>query len=142
MKSIIRTILFFSFIALSTTAAYACECEIMKASKKLRQAKAVFVGEAVAIENNKKSERATFFIKFKVERYWKGAKKKFITVAGMPGTVGPCGLAVVIGEKYLIYAFGSEENHLEASFCESWRLDRAADDLALLGKGKTLKPNE
>lgn len=66
MKNLIRTILLLTFIALTASAIYPCECEIMKPSKKLRKAKAVFVGEVVEIERNYKGERAMVAVKFKV----------------------------------------------------------------------------
>ncbi len=130
--------LFFSFTAPAT---YSCVCEIMKPGKKLQEAKAVFVGEAVEIGGNDKSDWATVAVKFKVDRYWKGVKEEFVTVVGAPASVGACGLPVEIGKKYLIYAFELDKDQLETSFCSSRRLDGAEDDLAIIGKGKNLKIN-
>jgi hypothetical protein len=142
MKNLFRTVLLLTFVALSASAVYPCVCEIMKPSKKLRKAKAVFIGEVVEIGRNDKSEQASVAVKFKVERYWKGVKEQFVTVVGAPAAAGACGLPVEIGKKYLIYAFKMEEGQLETSFCDSRWIDRATEDLAFLGKGKELKPKE
>ena len=142
MKNIIRTILLLTFVALSATAVYPCSCEFWKPSKKLRKAKVVFVGEAIEIGSNDKSSWATVSVKFKVERYWKGVKEQFVTVVGAPGAAGACGLPVEIGKKYLIYAFKMDEDQLETSFCASRWLERAEEDLAVIGKGKELKLKE
>jgi hypothetical protein len=139
MKNLIRTALVLTFVALSASAVYPCECEIMKPSKKLRKAKAVFIGEVVEIGRNDKSEWATVAVKFKVEQYWKGVKEQFVTVVGAPAAAGACGLPVKVGTKYLIYAFKMDEEQLETSFCDSRWLERATEDLAVLGKGKWLK---
>lgn len=142
MKNLFRTILLLTFVGLSASAVYPCVCEIVKPEKKLRKAKAVFIGEVVEIGRNDKPEWAAVAVKFKVERYWKGVKEEFITVVGAPATAGACGLPVEMGEKYLIYAFKMDEDRLETSFCDSRRLELAKDDLAFLGKGKVLKSKE
>lgn len=142
MKNLIRTILLLIFVGLSASAVYPCVCEIMKPEKKLRKAKAVFIGEVVEIGSNDKPEWATVAVKFKIERYWKGVKEELITVVGAPTTAGACGLPVKMGEKYLIYAFKMDEDQFQSDFCASRRLELAADDLAFLGKGKVLKSKE
>ena len=139
MKNFIRTALLLTFVALTASAVYPCQCEIMKPSKKLRKAKAVFVGEVLEIGRNDKSEWATVAVKFKVERYWKGEKEQYVTVVGAPSAAGTCGLPVELGKKYLIYAFKSE-GQLETSFCVSRSLENATEDLTIIGRGKELKP--
>lgn len=141
MKNLIRTVLLLTFIGLSASAVYPCECEIIKPSKKLRKAKVVFIGQVVEIGRNDKSQQATVAVKFKVERYWKGVKEQFITVVGAPASAGACGLPVKMGEKYLIYAFKNGDE-FETSFCDSRWLELATEDLAVLGKGKELKLKE
>ena len=138
-RNLIRTVLLFTFVALTASAVYPCQCEIMKPSKKLRKAKVVFVGEVVEIGRNDKSEWATVSVKFKVERYWKGEKEQYVTVVGAPSAAGACGLPVELGKKYLIYAFKSE-GQLETSFCVSRSLENATEDLTIIGRGKELKP--
>lgn len=139
MKHLVRTILLLTFFALSASAVYPCQCEIWKPSEKLRKAKVVFVGEVVEIGRNDKSEWATVIVEFKIERYWKGVKQQqYITIGGAPRTAGRCGLPVEVSEKYLIYA-DEIDGQLETSFCTSIELERAAEDLAVIGEGKKLK---
>ena len=120
---------------------YPCTCEFWKPEKKLRKARAVFVGEVVAIGSNDKDRFATVSIKFKVGRYWKGIKEPHITVVSAPGICCTCGLNVSVGLKYLIYAFKTEHDQIETSLCMSAPLDaeRSQDELRVLGKGKILK---
>lgn len=140
MRIFIRTIFLFAFVAFSSTAMYACSCDFWSPSKKLRKAKAVFVGEAVEIGTNDKSAGFPVAIKFKVERYWKGAKQENITIVTTPLACCACALRATVGLKYLIYAFETEEGQLETSLCASIAHDRAADELKVIGKGKKLKP--
>lgn len=139
MKIIVRTVLLLTFLALAASAAYSCECEFASAGKKLRRSKSVFVGEVVEIGPNDKSRWATVAVKFKVERFWKGVKEEFIVVVGAPAAAGACGLPVEVGKKYLIYAGRTEDGQLETSFCASRRLENAAEDLTVIGRGKKLK---
>lgn len=138
MKKIIRTVLLLTFVALMASVAYPCQCNIMKASKKLRKAKAVFVGEVIEIGSNDRKDGLTVSVKFKVDRYWKGVKEQFVTVIGYSGAAGACGLPVELNEKYLIYAF-KYEDQLETSFCVSRNLERATEDLSIIGEGKKFK---
>lgn len=139
MKILIKTVILSTIVLLVTLTVYPCECVVMKTEKKLRKAKAVFVGEVVEIGSNEKSEWATVAVRFKVERYWKGIKEQFITVVGVSETAGACGLPVEVGEKYLIYAFKFDEGQLITSFCSSRSLENAKDDLSVIGDGKKLK---
>lgn len=139
MKKILSLLFLGLIFSLTAPAVYPCVCEIMKPGKKLRKAKAVFVGEVVEIGGNDKSEWATVAVKFKVDGYWKGVREQFVTVVGAPASAGTCGLPVEVGKKYLIYAFKIDEDQLETSFCVSRRLDLAEEDLVVIGKGKELK---
>lgn len=139
MKILIRTVLLFTFFTLTASAVYSCTCDIMKPAKKLRKAKAVFIGEVVEIGTTDKSEWATAVAKFQVERYCKGVKERFVIVIGAPAAAGACGLRVEVGKKYLIYAFDMGDGEFETSFCASRAMEQATDDLAVIGKGKSLK---
>jgi hypothetical protein len=132
IKNLIRLVLLSTFVMLTASTVYPCVCDIMSPRKTQRKAKAVFIGEVVEIGENDKKAAA----KFKIERYWKGVKEQFLIVVGDPSSAGACGLPVEIGRKYLIYAFKTGDGELETSFCASRRLDRAAEDLAVIGKGK------
>ena len=139
--------LWFKGILLSVTfvftaaTAYPCTCEIWKPQKKLRKARAVFVGELVAKATNDKDNFATVSLKFQVDRYWKGIKEPFITVVSAPDICCVCGLPVHVGAKYLIYAFDTANGQIETGTCMSATLDaeRSQDELKILGKAKLFK---
>jgi hypothetical protein len=139
MRNLFRTILVFAFVGFSASAVYPCSCEFAKPSKKLREAKAVFVGEVLEIRRNEKDKFADVAIRFKVERRWKGAKDLEITVVSARGICCTCGLPVTVGTKYLIYAYETEEGQIETSLCSSMPLERATEELTELGKGKKPK---
>ncbi len=143
MKHIFRATLLVSFTISAATIVYPCTCEIMKPKKKLKEARAVFIGEVVEIGHNDKDNWATVAVKFKVERYWKGIKESYATVVTAPGVCCTCGLKVELGGKYLIYAFDMENGQMETSLCTSASVEssRSIDELKLLGKGKVLKSN-
>ena len=141
MKPFVRIVLLTCIVAFCAATVYPCSCEVWKPEKKLRKARAVFVGEVVAIGSNDKDSFATVSIKFKVYRYWKGIKEPYISVVSAPGICCTCGLAVSVGLKYLIYAFKTENDQIETSLCMSAPLDadRSQDELRVLGKGKIPK---
>ena len=141
MKRLLRTTSLISFVMFAATIVYPCTCEIMKPSKKLKEARAVFIGEVVEIGHNDKSRWATVAVKFKVEKYWKGVKEPYITVVTAPGICCTCGLKVEAGTRYLIYAFDLEDGQIETSLCTSAPVDSelSIEELKVLGKGKLLK---
>ena len=139
MKVLIRIILLFIFLTLFISIACACDCDTGTPSEKLRTAKVVFVGKVVAIGNNDKDNWATVAIKFKVERYWKGVKEKYITIVSAPGICCTCGLPVTLNAKWLIYASETEVGQLATSICGSISFEYATEDLREIGKGKKLK---
>ena len=128
-------------VAFCAATVYPCSCEFWKPEKKLRKARAVFLGEVVAIGSNEKVSFPSVLIKFKVYRYWKGIKEPYITVISAPGVCCTCGLAVSVGSKYLIYAFKTESDQIETSLCVSAPVDAVTsqEELRVLGKGKTPK---
>ena len=142
MQSIFKTVFVVSFVMLAATVVHPCTCNFMKPEKKLRKARAVFVGEVVAVGSNSEDSWATVAIKFKVEKYWKGVGDPHITVVSAPGICCTCGLKVVSGAKYLIYAFKMENGQLETDLCVSRPVESEVyqEELRVLGKGKLPKP--
>ena len=118
-------------LSLSASVAYACECLPKRSPRgELRQAKAVFVGEVV--EANVGGVRGLF--KFRVERFCKGVKERFVTISSQRGL---CSLSFGVGERWLIYAYGDE---LLTDFCmRTARVGNVAEDMKALGKGKVFK---
>ncbi len=139
MKVLIRIILLFISLTLFASIVYPCDCDTGTPREKLQSAKVVFVGKVVEIGSNDKSPWATVAIKFKVERYWKGVKEKYITVVSAPGICCTCGLPVKLKAKWLIYAFETEEGHLATSICGSMSYEYATEDLRIISKRKNIK---
>lgn len=119
-----------------------CTCEIFGDGTErgmLHYSKAVFVGEVLEVRQATKEEREDgsdlYFVRLRVERYWKGIKTSEIWVgADMYG----CGPNFEVGQKYLVNARGKKR--LSTSICMRTRkLEYAADDLKALGPGKQLK---
>jgi hypothetical protein len=119
---------------------YPCSCEFWSAKKKLRKAKAVFVGEVIrttcqdaSCPDNK--------ITFKVEKYWKGVIEQQVTVLSAPPVCCTCGLKVNEGDRVLVYAYKTGTGEIETSLCSSIRIGNefADKELKVLGKAKTLK---
>ena len=131
-----RSLLLACAILCGAQNAYPCKCAQQSAGRKLKQSEAVFVGEVVAVSRD--TAKRTMAINFKVEEYWKGVTyREVLVVSTLPGP-GSCGLAVEVGEKFLVYA--SRNRQLQTSLCSSRPLKDATDDLKKLGKGKVLKP--
>jgi hypothetical protein len=122
----------------------ACTCELPQPGVKPKQAvtqarekaKAVFSGEVVEIIENPR----VFYVevRFRVESSWKQARTdELILRTGRGG--GDCGYRFEVGEHYLVYAYGSDENRLETNICQrTKKLADAENDLKLLGKARTV----
>ena len=136
MRFILASLLIFSFVVFAANSAHACLCLPLKPRKALKEAKAVFIGKAVEV---KRSEQkfTEFIVKFEVERYWKNVPGPYVTVVtAMPGG-GSCGLRVVEGKSYLIFAYG--EGRIETSICSARAVENATEELKKLGKGKAVE---
>ena len=77
-------------------------------------------------------------VKFRVKSTWKGRLTKRVSVSTGRGH-GDCGYQFEVGQSYLVYAYGSDENSLSTNICQrTARLSESAADIKLLGKGKPL----
>jgi hypothetical protein len=73
-------------------------------------------------------------VRFRVESVWKGKAFQEVTIfTGQGG--GDCGYRFEVGESYLVYAYGSNEN-LSTNICQRTAPRSADGDMKLLGKGK------
>ena len=105
-----RILLAIVFGVLSAPEALACECPVGTHKENFREAKAVFIGEAVSVgthnlSNPKVSDRRLHAVTFKVEKMWKGAKKKEITVLTDSCASMCCLVQFREGAKYLVYVY-------------------------------------
>lgn len=125
----------------------ACTCELPRPGITPKQvvaqardkAKAVFVGKVIELIENPQ----VFYVevKFKVEGSWKQVStNQLVLRTGRGG--GDCGYRFEIGERYLVYAYGSDAMTLETNICQRTRkLADAGEDLKLLGKSKVVNRN-
>jgi hypothetical protein len=121
----------------------ACTCELPSPGKTLKQtiaearhrSKAVFLGTVVAID--KKPGELYMIVKFRTEEFWKGKLSKEVTVfTGLGG--GDCGYKFEIGQRYLVYAYESDNANFGTNICQrTASFSEAAADLKVLGKGKS-----
>ena len=85
----------------------------------------------------------TLVVAFKVEQWWKGEVVPEIILATEQtknsegtGTGGSCDYNFKVDESYLVYAYG-KKNELRTSSCSrTMPLDKAGEDLNVLGEGK------
>ena len=108
------------------------KCAIPKQPAAFEEAAAVFVGEILKEEKN--GDVRSF--EFRVEKYWKGAKREKIRIDVYETTRYQSWFKT--GERYLIYATAaSRKGNLRVVRCSRSRaVSEAADDLKQLGKGK------
>jgi hypothetical protein len=141
-----KKILFLTFIVaallvFTQATAFACSCiEIpepfeQKVKSELKGAKAVLSGMVLQIKD--KPQSFEVFVTIKVERVWKGSVSKEVIITTENNNGVFCGYPFKVGESYLVYADGSDENNLTTSHClRNLELQKAAEDLKILGKGK------
>ena len=100
----------------------------------MKDARAVFSGRVLEI--NDKPQSREVFVKIKVEKSWKG---NFFEEATVTTERSPteCGYPFEVGKSYLVYANGSDESNLITGLClRNTELQKATDELKILGKGK------
>ena len=122
-------------IEVSSGEVLACRCGKPPIEKSFQTATAIFSGEVVKVD----FFRATL----KVKKMWKGKPaKEIIMLTGT--TLSPegyyisssCDYGYILGEKHLIYAYGSE-GELKSHFCSRSRLlEYAGDEIKELDKLK------
>jgi hypothetical protein len=152
MRLVVRMVLALGLLVIITSAVYACSCEIPDRSKAFKQAKAIFIGQVIEINQVKYQEDKpdglfyAYTIKFKVERYWKGNKTSEVVVLSDQGLL-PCHTSkFIVGKRYLVYAYGKKL--LAPINCNRSRaVEDASEDLEKLGKGReplhtTSRPTE
>lgn len=102
----------------------------------LEQATAVFAGKVTSINQ---TEAYNLQITFQVSQTWKGEAEKTLVV-DTPLNSAMCGIYFEIGEKYLVYAYG-DENQLSTNLCSRTKLtSQAEEDLLMLGGGQLPTP--
>lgn len=136
------TLLVFSLpFVLQTPVVFACSCvQPDSPLTSLSEAEAVFAGQVTDIDvpagitfSSLDPVKATF----SVSQSWKGSIEKIITVSTPRGSAS-CGFGFEMGQEYLVYAYGND-NDLQVSLCSRTNLlAQAGDDLSALGQGEII----
>jgi hypothetical protein len=101
----------------------------------LEEAHAVFAGEVVSIEPVDDDPSEQFdAVTFAVDRTWKGVESSPVTIETHQDE-GICGYPFEQGESYLVYAYGADAFMTTALYHRTTQLDRADEDLEVLGEG-------
>lgn len=100
----------------------------------LKASNAVFIGKALS--ETKDGDVRTF--EFQVEKYWKGASRRNITVSFRETPRYQAWF--MVGEEYLVFARAGDDGKLYDARCSGTKLlSQAAYDVKRLGKAKTPK---
>lgn len=108
------------------------KCRVLSLKEAYQDSKAVFVGEIIKVVEDGDVKTFTF----RVEKNWKGADKEEIEINARQTMRYQAWFEV--GEKYLVYARGSEKDDKlwEKRCSRSKRLADAAEDIAELERAK------
>ena len=140
MKQLISIIALVIAIGFGSVEAIACTCDLPPLHQSQRQlvttarksSRAVFSGVVLRIDEADYSVRVTF----KVDAFWKGPLPSEVIVTTGSGR-GDCGYEFAVGDRYLVYAYGSDLTNLNTNICQRTALYAdAAGDLKVLGKAK------
>jgi hypothetical protein len=106
-----RRILFsLVLVGINATVAVACECPFGTHKENFKWARAIFIGEAISVGksklyNPKISDAPLYAITFRVEKSFKGAKRKEFTVLTDSCSSMCCQVQFSEGRKYLVYVY-------------------------------------
>jgi hypothetical protein len=135
-----RIVVTLSVIALVTavqpSCAYACSCRPPgPPAEALANATAVFSGKVTALSAPVDGGGTDpVQVTFAVTNGWKGADQSTIVIV-TPSSSASCGVGLVEGQEYLVYATESEGS-LQTNLCSrTTQLAMAGEDLAVLGAG-------
>jgi hypothetical protein len=117
--------------ALSASEAFSCSCSDFSQRDAFRKANAVFTGQFISYGVIPKDADTYPTIKFKVEKMWKGEKRSEIEIATYDLNPSVCGEGFVLGEKYLVYAYGKKL--VARTVCDrSTKVEYASEDIKRL----------
>jgi hypothetical protein len=139
MKNTLLLIFVCAFLLFLEDTAPACTCLPPKGvTQELEFSSAVFSGKVIDIRRHDRP--AELFeqleVIFEVDKSWKGADKKIISVFTSSGSAS-CGYSFKKGRTYLVYTGGNLQGRLSTSICSrTKRLNKAREDLRVLGRVK------
>ena len=156
MKALILSVGVVSLLALGGQNAFACSCSPLRASeiasmpaaevaKRIAASHAtIFYGRVIKRSEAKWAYGTALEVTFEVERYWKGANTKRISIYTSL-TEASCGAPYQIGKKYLVIAMNLKDK-LYTGYCEYLGATKLKDlYLSKFGSGErphTAKPNK
>jgi hypothetical protein len=147
-KIILSALLIFGLLIFIQIDVLGCTCDLPIPKRSLKQqvnkawksSNAVFSGRVLEI--TKQPQNFYVSVRLLVVDSWKGNLSKEITITTGLGN-GDCGYPFEVGESYLIYANGSDENKLSTGICHRTNnLLENSQDLKILGKGKLTRRNK
>lgn len=140
MKRTIFSLLgIFALLIFSQYSVFACSCPTIggidqELKWKLKELQAVFSGKVIEI--TKVPQSRDISVKIEVKEIWKGRISLEVNIT-TPDHPGACGVLFEIGKSYLVFASRSDEGNLTTGLCLNNReLEKAAEELEILGKGK------
>jgi hypothetical protein len=131
---------FLSLLFFTAEVAVACTCKGVRLSTKeaVRQERdnsyAVFSGTVTEVDRAGKV--LPMKVTFEVERAWKNVDAGEVMIGTAPWG-GACGYPFEVGERYLVYAGGTDGKNLWVSTCSrTGEFGESGEDLKVLGAGK------
>jgi hypothetical protein len=138
-------------ILFAPRAASACTCDPLKdAHEAFDHAEVVFVGTVISVTKPKPrivdrrrnliEVSLELVVRFKVERAWKFATHRYLTLTTMAQTAA-CGYPFKVGEKYLVFA-ASDQDGVRTGLCSGTTdFAHAQTYLEQIGPGKPIPIN-
>ena len=129
-------------LLLCPTTSLACGCfqldpnqTIAQALKEARKsADAIFSGKVVEVVREPRGSAGYNVVRFEVEESWKGVNADGVSLAS---PLTSCAFPFKAGERYLVYAYRSNQGELDTSVCSRTRkLEGAETDTKLLGSAR------
>ena len=130
MKKVRFILIITAFLLLNSDSVLGCVCVPTTTIQKIEQAQSIFSGKVIG-------QTATQ-IRFKVQKWWKGAPYFETFIYADNKVITSCDVTFKNDEIYLVYAFRSSPgNKPETNQCSGTKdLTAAEEDLKILGKGK------
>jgi len=137
----IKLLLFVAGLMLAGyTSASACVCDLPLKRVSLKKAVAKAKSGAAVVFSGQVVELDDFTVKFKVERLWKGAPAEEIIILNTGAgktengdrVISSCAYNFSLGEKYLVYAYGSEVKLQTHKCTRTVILESAGEDVGVL----------
>lgn len=132
------------FLFASAENSLACSCLFSdkpvktQVKKAYKDSNAIFSGEVTEITESSTDEYY-LIVKFKVEESWKGKAEKEITITTAADSA-MCGYGFKVGEKYVVYAHGSDDE-LSTNICSRTTFVTDNPDVKYLAKLKRKNRN-